>query len=157
MKPETLSISSPGSSRLGRLPGGIAASISILWPKCPVCWMMLTGWAIGRRAVTLDVEVAGIALFSYSFYTLLRSKRVTLGLVLLLCAASASMVFAGIWVAHSLSQRILTCALLIATSFMPATWMQRRPTVDGAIPCSGACHSCSLRAIAEPGAPVVAA
>jgi hypothetical protein len=140
MKAENFSISRPSTWNLGRLFGGVGAMLSILCPKCPICWMILTGSAMSGGAAALGVEVAGILLFFIGFYTLLRSRRATSGLVLLLCAASTSIVIAGVWIAHSVPIRMLTCAIVAAVSLMPARWMPGRQAAHDSIPCFSSCQ-----------------
>jgi hypothetical protein len=137
---KTISIPTPNTSRLGRLLGGVGASLSILCPKCPICWMILTGSTISGGAANVGVEVAGILLFLFGFYTLLRSRRVAAVRVSLICAITTFIVFAGVWMTHSRAIRILTCGIAVLVSLVPASWMQDETAAHDSIQCFGSCR-----------------
>jgi hypothetical protein len=50
----------------------------VLWPKCPMCWMLITGSVLTGGVMKLCVEMAGVVLFIFSFGKLLQFRRAAL-------------------------------------------------------------------------------
>ncbi len=54
-----------------RLMGGCGATIGLLLPKCPLCWMVIAGSATVGGAIERSFEALGVALFAVGLWKLL--------------------------------------------------------------------------------------
>ena len=103
----------------------IGAAAGLLLPKCPLCWMAITGSVVTGTATKLSVEILSLLLFAAGSWNLLRLR--------LQSATSASFIACGAtiavgtvaWLVHDWKLRLLVWMSIIAAT----TLISRRSSV----------------------------
>lgn len=115
---------SPGSVRRGQAMCSLGAIVGLLFPKCPLCVMALTGVLLSP-AIAHAIKGVGVALFTISLWRLLRAYLSPL--VALLCAGSATAILSTIaWILMNHDQNwALYSAILAALTLMVTGWCFR--------------------------------
>jgi hypothetical protein len=104
---------SPRSVWYSRVIGGVGAVAGVLWPKCPMCWMLITGSVLTGGVMKLCVEMVGVVLFAFSFGKLLQFRRAALIAALAAVLGTIASMDAGIWAASTLHIAMLVCGMIV--------------------------------------------
>jgi hypothetical protein len=113
---------SPPSQRsvwYSRVIGGVGAVAGVLWPKCPMCWMLITGSVFTGGVMKLCVEMVGVVLFTFSFGKLLQFRRAALIVALTAVLETIASMDAGIWAASTLHIAMLVCGMIVMMLLQP--------------------------------------
>jgi hypothetical protein len=104
---------SPRSVWNSRVIGGVGAAAGVLWPKCPMCWMLITGSVLTGGVMKLCVEMVGVVLFAFSFGKLLQYRRAALIAALTAVLGTIASMDVGIWTASTLHIAMLVCGMIV--------------------------------------------
>ena len=110
---------SPRSVWYSRVIGGVGAVAGVLWPKCPMCWMLITGSVLTGGVMKLCVEMVGVVLFAFSFGKLLQFRRAALIAALTAVLGIIASMDAGIWAASTLHIAMLVCGMIVMMLLQP--------------------------------------
>lgn len=86
--------------------GGFGAVAGLLLPKCPLCWMALTGSFVGASRMKWGFEAGGIAMFVFALWRLLRARRASHAGMFVTLTVAAAVLACGAWAVSSLAIRL---------------------------------------------------
>jgi hypothetical protein len=106
-------------SGLAYVGGNIGSAAGLLLPKCPLCWMAISGSFATAGYAKWGVEIAGIALFLFALWRLLRQSLRRASITLLYLAGAAVILSTGAWISLRWEFRLaLWTAVLVACLWM---------------------------------------
>jgi len=100
-----------------RLPGSIGAAAGLLLPKCPLCWIAISGSFAVAGYMRWTIEIAGVALFLIMLGRMLRHRSRSFARSLLSLAAVGSLLACGAWLTLQWPTRLAICLIVLCISF----------------------------------------
>lgn len=109
------------TARGGQLMGSVGAAIGLLFPKCPLCWMVVSGSLISGTVAKGITEIVGVVLFAVGLWRLLRGLRLSWAFVVIITGLCSVLLAAGARMMWRLEIRLIIWFALIAGAILIST------------------------------------
>jgi len=116
-----ISISSK-SAHCNRALSTLGAAAGLFLPKCPLCWIAISGFAVTTSATTI-IKVLGVTVFAFGFWRSLNRCHIPVPATLTLTTLSTAILSFGMWEPVSLELRLsLWSIVMLWMVFSAVRW-----------------------------------